>query len=60
MRYNTKGCQPKVYSLVILHESAGWPGSILVAKANHFQLQQVKVKTDLDWLYPIYYLVMQV
>ena len=31
-----------VQSLVRLHDSADWPGSVLVAKANHSQFQQEK------------------
>ena len=34
--------QPTVYSLVRPHGCAGKPGSILVAKANHFRFQQDK------------------
>ena len=42
--------QPTVKSLVRLHGCAGWLGSILVAKANHFWFQQgkEKVKEDKD------------
>ena len=31
-----------VHSLVQLHGCAGWPGYILVAKANYFRFQQDK------------------
>ena len=33
---------PTVYSLVRLHGSASWPGSILVTKTNHFWIQHDK------------------
>ena len=41
-RWELEAGQPTVYSLVRLHRCAGWPGSILVAKTNHFWFQQNK------------------
>jgi hypothetical protein len=38
---NTKIYLPAVKSLVRLHGCAGWPGSIMVAKAGQFWYQQV-------------------
>ena len=35
-----------VQSLIRLHESVGWPGSILVAKVNQFQFQQGRIKSQ--------------
>ena len=42
---NLKVGQPAVKSLVRLHRCACWPGSILMAKANHLWLRKIFIST---------------